>query len=95
MAFVGVPHFCGECGVKAEPAGSVHPIYDTSKGRELCKDCHERLTGPPRYKLISIPAMGRDGVDYVVRDTTTGDNISDYFESREAAEHWLAITGLQ
>ena len=48
-----------------------------------------------RYKIIAIQAAGCEGTDYMIRDTITGEQIGDWFQSRENAERWLAITGLQ
>ena len=48
-----------------------------------------------RYKIIAVQAAGYDGIDYCIKDMVTGQRIGDWFQSREDAEHWLAITGLQ
>lgn len=47
-----------------------------------------------RYEIIAIQVEGFS-IDYMIKDTITGDRIGDWFETREAAEYWLAITGLQ
>ena len=44
------------------------------------------MTATTRYKIIAIQVEGFEGIDYMIKDTITGDRISDYFESRESAD---------
>ena len=63
--------------------------------RAPVRECWACKHGPSRYKIIAIQVEGFEDIDYVVQDTVTGHRISDWFQSREAAEYWLVITGLQ
>ena len=64
-----------------------------------CAACGVEITAAHRASTRdtghSDTGGGCDAIDYLIRDTITGDNISGWFQSQEAAEHWLAITGLQ